>query len=99
MQNELNGMNLAREVQILGVNEEGFEAGNASISSGRDVPWLQDESPWNVWDVWAPGYRDVIVLDEDNVEITAFNLTSLSLAVPANYDALLDIFVDAANAP
>ena len=78
------------------MNEVGHESGNTSICSGRDLPWLQDVPEHDVWGVWAPVYRDVIVLDGDNAVFGVFNLTSNSLAVPANYDALRQMFLDAA---
>lgn len=52
----------------------------------------------NVWGTWAPVYRDVWVVDADNVLFGVYNLTSNSLAVPANYDALRDLFLAAAAA-
>ncbi len=78
------------------MNEVGHESGNASICAGRDLPWLQDVEAQDVWGVWAPTYRDVIVLDGNNVVFGVFNLTSNSLAIPANYDALRQLFLDAA---
>lgn len=74
----------------------GFEAGNASICNGRDLPWLQDVVDQDVWGVWAPVYRDVVVVDGNNEVFGVFNLTGTSLAVPANYDALRQLFLDAA---
>ena len=84
------------EIEILGVNEIGLEGGNSTICNGRDLPWLQDVVDENVWGSWAPTYRDVVVLDGDNVIFGVYNLTGTSLAVPANYDALRQLFLDAA---
>ena len=46
--------------------------------------------------MWAPTYRDVVVLDGENVIFGVYNLTSNDLAEPANYDALRQLFLDAA---
>jgi hypothetical protein len=97
MQEELDAMGLARPVQIVGVNDIGFSSGNGSITNGRDLPWLQANATYDVWDVWNPVYRDVIVLGPDNVEVGVFNVTGNSLSDPANSDALKQLFIDAAS--
>ena len=97
MQNELDAMNLARPVQILGVNGIGRDSGNNSMMSGRDLPLLQDTVDVEVWAAWAPVYRDVIILGPDNVEVGVFNLTTNSLSDPDNFDALKQLFIDAAS--
>lgn len=73
--------------------------GNPSICSGRDLPWLQDVAVVDVWTTWGVTYRDVWVLDGDNVLYGVFNLTGTSLGVPANYDALKAMFLAAAAVP
>ena len=45
-----------------------------------DLPLLQDTEAEDVWHVWAITYRDVVVLDQDNVQVGVFNLTGTSLA-------------------
>jgi hypothetical protein len=97
MQQELNGLGLALDVVILGVNEVGHESGNDLMTTGRDLPWLQDTALDDVWGTWAPVYRDVVVLDPDNQEIAVFNLTVHDLADPVDYDALKQILIDAAT--
>lgn len=97
MQNELNALDLPVDVQIIGVNEAGYESGNDTMTDGRDLPWLQDTDDAMVWDTWDVAFRDVIIVDERNVEIARFNVTSNSLSSDANYEALRDLFVDAAT--
>ena len=41
--------------------------------------------------------RDVIVLGPSNEWVGSFNLTTNNLSDPDNYDALLQLFVDAAS--
>ena len=61
------------------------------------MPWLQDVPAVDVWSTWAVTYRDVIILDEDNVVVGVYNLTTNDLAVPANYAALRDMLISAAT--
>lgn len=79
------------------MNQFGFEASNEAMCEGRDLPWLQDDATQNVWAAWAVTYRDVIILDEENIPVAVYNLTSQSLAVQANYDALRQLFLDVAT--
>jgi hypothetical protein len=88
MQPEIDDMGLPVEVRIFGVNGEGLELGNASICEGRDIPWLQDTSKENVWQQWDVTYRDVVILDPENVPVAVYNLSFHDLSIPANYDSL-----------
>jgi len=84
-------------IQILGVNDVGFEAGNASISSNRTLPWLQATAMMDVWEQWKPTFRDVVLLDGDGRVVAIYNLSANNLSDPANYQALKTLFLDAAN--
>ncbi len=64
------------------------------MTAGRDLPWLQDTPQEDVWGSWQVAFRDVLVLDEHNAYVTAFNLTQNSLDDPANYDALKQLLID-----
>jgi hypothetical protein len=88
MHDELAAEGLAVAVEILGVNELGQESGNSSICRGRDIPWLQEAAEFSVWGAWAVTYRDVVVVNAANEKVAAYNLTSQSLALPANYEEL-----------
>jgi len=50
-----------------------------------------------VWNTWSVGYRDVIILDEQNEVIEVFNLTTHNLMDPAEYAALKALLVAAAD--
>lgn len=56
---------------------------------------VQDDAVANVWTNWGATWRDVYVLDPDNVVHSVYNLTTYNLSDPANYEALYDLFVDA----
>ena len=88
MQKELPGT-----IGILGVNLVGSESGNAANCNGRDIPWLQDTAQDNVWGLWAPTYRDVVVLDADNVPVAVYNLTDHDLSNATNYNELKNILL------
>ncbi len=97
MQGELEADYPGLDIQILGINGIGLEVANPVVTNGRDIPWLQDVAGVDVWSSWNVAYRDVVILDGYNQVFAVYNLTSNSLAVPANFDALLQLFVDAAT--
>ena len=81
-------------IQIIGVNEAGFESGNENITEGRDLPWLQDTDEVNVWDLWEVAYRDVFVMDTTGIVRFRYNLTIYDISNPTYYDALYNEMVD-----
>lgn len=91
----------ARAIHIFGVNEPGQESGNEAVCRNRTTPWLQDTAGANgqkVWaEKWRPTYRDVVILDENNVKIAAYNLTVHDLSRAANFDTLKTLLIDAAT--
>ena len=98
MQKELGGVTTKQKIQILGVNGIALESGNAGMTTGRTLPWLQDTLAADVWNKWAVTYRDVIVLDQENRPVAVYNLTTYDLSNPSNFAALKSMLVDAANA-
>ena len=50
-----------------------------------------------MWTQWRVVYRDVIILDGDNVPVETYNLTTYSLADSANYEALKAILIAVAE--
>ncbi len=98
MQTELALVSTKVPIQILGVNSQGLESGNPTITAGRSLPWLQDTAAANVEGAWQAGYRDVVVVDSKNFPLQAFNLTDNDLSVVANFEALKKLLIDTANA-
>jgi hypothetical protein len=94
MQNELDATHPG-EIQLLGVNDIGFDSGNPSITDGRDLPWVQATTQYDVWDDWSVVFRDVIIVDANNVAIGSYNLTTFDLADPGNYNTLKQMLLDA----
>lgn len=97
MQDELDAAGLPVEVRILGLNAIGLESGNAAICAGRDLPWLQDVPDQSVWVSWNVVWRDVWLLDTDNVPVAVYNLTQHNLADPVQYAELKQMLEDLAN--
>ena len=91
MQNDFDEQNIP--IQILGINEFGYEVGNDSVVEGRTLPWLQDTEEINAWDLWDVEYRDVFIVDESGLLRYRYNLSSQNLATPDNYQRLTDTIV------
>lgn len=77
--------------QIVGVNEHGFDASNASFTDGRDLPWLQDTAEASVWSVWGVTYRDLFIVDSEGVLRNIYNLSGNDLRSDAATAELLSI--------
>jgi hypothetical protein len=97
MQYQLNQSSTRLEIRILGVNQAGYESGNVENCEGRDVPWLQETATDTVWADWGALYRDVFILDENNVQIGLYNLTVHDLSDQVEYEGLKQLLLDAAQ--
>ncbi len=102
MQDDLDQNYSHLDIQILGVNAVGHESQNELASSYADIPWLQDVDPNgdlepDVWDAWQIAYRDVVVVDKENVPVGTFNLTTHNIQYSDNYNELLQMFVSTAS--
>jgi hypothetical protein len=84
-------------IALLGVNEYGHEAGNTLVTTGRDIPWLQDTEETDWWTIWDPTYRDVIILDGQGELVAVFNLTEKPITENENYFELYDLLVSLAQ--
>ncbi|TNF30992.1 MAG: hypothetical protein EP329_12955 [Deltaproteobacteria bacterium] len=97
MQNELDAESTAVPIHILAVNAAGQESANDLAVADRDLPLLQDTAQDDVWGSWGVAWRDVIVLDRDNVPIYTVNLTTYDLGDASNFAALKQVLRDAAQ--
>ena len=97
MQGELDAERHELDIQILTVNEVGYESGLDDMAALGDLPLLQDTEEVLVWEAWEVTFRDVHILDGDNFLYGVFNLTTYSLAVDENYEALKALFIAAAE--
>ncbi len=99
MQGELDGGFPELGISLLGVNGAGFESGVPDMVLGRTIPLLQDTVEVDAWTAWGVEYRDVIILDRDNVPVGVFNLTAHDLSQMGEYEALKGMLIDAAMLP
>ena len=93
MQEEINALGLPVPVQVHGVNQIGHESANESACQGKDLPWLQEVPDQLVWGPWKVGYRDVIILNEENEVVATFNLTDHNLVDAAEYATLKNMLI------
>ncbi len=102
MQNDLEAEYPGLDIQLLGVNAFGHESGVGVATEGRVIPLLQDvdddgNSLSDTWDLWDVEWRDVVILDADNIPVAVYNLTDNDLADPYSYEALKNLLVETAN--
>ncbi len=101
LQKELEAAYPVLRIQLLGVNAYGQDAANEPTTQDRELPWLQDvdanhDGLGDAAALWNPSYRDVYILDGDNVQVASFDVDWNDLQQPANYDALRELLIDAA---
>jgi hypothetical protein len=65
----------------------------------RTLPLLQDTSQENVWGRWTATWRDLMILNPDNIHVDTYNLTSHDLANPTFYADLKARLKAAAGEP
>jgi hypothetical protein len=84
-------------IEILGVNQLGYDVFNPLVTSVSQLPWLQDTARDEVWARWQVTWRDVFILDPENRVYAVYNLTEHNLAITANREALKQLFLQAAT--
>ncbi len=67
--------------------------------SGRTLPLLQDTASQNVWGRWTATWRDVMILNPENIHVDTYNLSDHDLANPAFYAELKARLKAAAGEP
>jgi hypothetical protein len=97
MQDDLLMDNPATIIRIGGINIIGAETGNSLITAGHDLFWLQDTVDEHVWTQLQIQYRDVLILDVDNIPVGVYNLTSHNLGDAAYYAELKALLKQAAG--
>jgi hypothetical protein len=85
------------DVHFLGINEIGSEDGNPYAADHTDLPWLQDNSTYHIWDTWGAEKYDIIILDENNVIVDRFDTGTHDLRESVNYEALKALLATYAN--
>jgi hypothetical protein len=97
MQNELAIEEPGLAIQLLAINEDGFDSGLDTMSGEGDLPLLQDTDEASVWDDWDVTFRDVVILNSANEQVAVYNLTTHSLGVEDNYNELKALLIASAE--
>ena len=97
MQNELAIEEPGLAIQLLAINEDGFDSGLDTMSDEGDLPLLQDTDEASVWDDWDVTFRDVVILNSANEQVAVYNLTTHSLGVEDNYNELKALLIASAE--
>ena len=97
MQDELNNEYPNLDINLLGVNQDGFSSGNSTISTAGDIPLIQDNATDLIWSTWGVSFRDVVILNGENQIVASFNLTTYSLGDSTNYDTLKTMLINEAS--
>jgi hypothetical protein len=77
------------------VNATGHEGGVVQMAGYADLPLFQDTVAADAWTTWGAGYRDVVLLDEENRIIGVYNLSTHNLGNEDNYAELRDLLTGA----
>jgi hypothetical protein len=90
LQAQLVSENAATQIRILGINAAGLESGNATITAGTTIPWLQDTTAANVYGLWGGQQLHLQILDGSNVHRSTWSHISKPLAAAndANWNEL-----------
>ncbi len=104
IQGELEAAYPNLDIQLLGVNAFGHENGVPGATEDKSIPLLQDidadaNSRGDIWELWDVEWRDVVILDAENQPVAVYNLTEHDLFIPANYDTMKSMLLEAAATP
>lgn len=95
---ELAAMGLPVPVTVLGINRPGREEGNPTLTDGVDLPWLQDTAQANVFGTWEHEVlRELKIVGRTGEEVATFDLNVQDPGDEANYQAIKQALVDAAE--
>jgi hypothetical protein len=94
---ELKSAKTDLNIEVIGINQTGYDVFNPLIFSSSRLPWLQDTARDEVWARWQVTWRDVFILDSENRVYAVYNLTEHNLAIPDNREALKHLFLQAAT--
>ena len=81
----------------MGVSQWPWDRDHSLMYGGRSLPWLKEVQADSVWHRWDVNYRDVIILDSENVPVGVFNLSRHNLRDQVEYDTLRDLLIEKAE--
>jgi hypothetical protein len=85
-------------VTVLGINAAGRESGNAAMTEGHTLAWLQDTPEDDVWGRWAPRtVRELVIVGPDGTTHDRWDLNVHDPADEAVREDLIQALRDAAE--
>ena len=82
-------------IDLLAINEVGHDSGIEDATAGNSIPLLSDTSQTDAWGSWDADWRDLVIVDEDNLQVERISLTGFNLENTENYEALKALLIDA----
>ena len=82
-------------VDLLAINEVGQNDGIEDATAGNSIPLLKDTSEARVWSAWDADWRDLVIVDGDNIQVQRITLTGFDLANSNNYAELKAMLIEA----
>lgn len=103
MQADLSANEPLLDIEVIGVNWAGLEAGNSDATESKSIPWLQDvdldaDQVSDAWANWGAEHLDLVVLDGHNEPLAKTTLIGAGLDQQVNYSSLRETLVDMALA-
>ena len=75
----------------------GADSDHAFIVTVGDLQVFQDDTSATVWSSWGSSWRDVVILDADNVAVYRFNLSTYDLGTTSDDAHIKAVFVAVAQ--
>jgi hypothetical protein len=82
-------------VDLLAINEVGHDSGIDDAVAGNSIPLLADTPEANAWGTWDADWRDLVIVDEDNLQTDRISLTDFDLEEIATYEAVKAMLLEA----
>ena len=84
------------DIRLAGINKIPSASGIGSFTESMDLPVVQDSSELEIWDTWGADWRDVYLVNRDNVHVATYNLMTHDLRDAEDYAELKGMFEDLA---
>ena len=81
-------------IKIVGINQDIGASGISRLTDSMDLPVVQDTAERGVWSDWGAEWRDVFLVNEENVHVGTYNLRSHDLGSDDDYNELKTMFED-----
>ena len=82
-------------IDLLAINEVGHDSGIDDATAGNSIPLLADTTAANAWGAWDADWRDLVIVDEDNLQVDRISLTGFDLEDTENYETVKALLINA----